>query len=218
MTAILLLFLAISPIAFQDAKPPVTAPAKESYDAMVQRVRGGDLSVDFYQLRLAYFEADQCDFDKDAEAAMFAALTHKEFAKAAELSDKILAKNFVEMDAHYVALMANRELGRKELELFHQNVLTGLVKSFVVRGKGESKETAIPVVDVHEEYEYLRFARLFPGQQSLINDKGHSYDKLVASDPKAKSDVTIYFDIDLPQNKMAKLFSDGDKKSKKKKK
>jgi hypothetical protein len=131
---------------------------------------------------------------------MFAALKAKEYEQALAPAEQILAKNFVELNAHFVAYVANRELVRTEKATFHKFMFDGLMKSITGSGDGKSAETAFVVISTDEEYVVLNFLGLRPAGQSLINQNGHSYDRMAANDSRANEAVVYFFNIDKPFN------------------
>jgi len=60
--------------------------------------------------------------------------------------------------------------------------------------------TAFVVISTDEEYALFNYLGLRPTDQALIKDKGHSYDKMTALDPKTNQSVVYYFNIDKPFN------------------
>lgn len=178
-------------------------PSRTSYAALLERAKKNDTTVDFKDLRLAYTETPEYSpygGDRDARQKMFASLRAKEYEQALEPAEKILGKNFVELNAHFVAHVANRELGRADKAAFHKFMFDGLMKSITGPGDGKTAETAFVVISTDEEYVVLNFLGLRPAGQSLINQNGHSYDRMAANDPKTNETVVYFFNIDKPFN------------------
>jgi hypothetical protein len=131
---------------------------------------------------------------------MFAALNAKEYEQSLEPAGKILAKNYVDLNAHFVSYVANRELGRTERATFHKFMFDGLMKSITGHGDGKTPETAFVVISTDEEYVLFNFLGLRPAGQSLVNQDGHSYDRMAANDPKTNESLVYFFNIDKPFN------------------
>jgi uncharacterized protein DUF4919 len=172
-----------------------------AYDALLKRVKDGDKTVDFKELRMAY--ADSSHYspyggDGDAEKAMFAALNSEKWDEALSQSSKILEENYVNIDAHVVADIANRKKGDTEKADFHTFVAKGLIHSITSSGDGKSTDKAFVVISTDEEYTLLRLLGLRPMGQALLNENGHSFDKLTAVDPKTDDKYEFYFNIDKP--------------------
>ena len=180
--------------------------SKESptYEALVEKVKSGDKSVDYKQLRLAYAASANSRPDTDSQKkAMTAALNSKNYPEALKNAEVVLASDFVDMDAHFAAYVAQRELNNAEQADFHKFVLRGLLDSIAHSGDGKSEKTAYQVIEVHEEYIVLRFMGLMPSTQSLSQKDGHSYDVMETVDPKTKEKVTLYFNVDIPMERLS---------------
>ncbi len=59
-------------------------------------------------------------------------------------------------------------------------------------------------VATDEEYALFNVLGLRAVSQSLVHDKGHSYDKMDAIDRKTNQTTTFYFNIDIPFNWLGK--------------
>lgn len=185
------------------AKSLAQAPSKTVYATLLERAKKSDATVDFKELRLAYTETPEYSpygGDREARRNMFASLNAKEYEQALEPAGKILAKNFVDLNAHFVSYVANRELGRSEKATFHKFMFDGLMKSITGHGDGKTAEAAFVVISTDEEYIFFNFVGLRPAGQSLVNQNGHSYDRMMANDPKTNEAVVYFFNIDKPFN------------------
>lgn len=187
----------------QEPKKPVQNSPKTSYSDLLARVKKGDSTVDFKELRLSY--ADTSEYnpygnDRDTRLKMFAALKAKEFQQAVESAEKILANNFVELNAHFAAYVGNRELGHADKATFHKFMFDGLIKSITGSGDGHSPETAFIVISTDEEYVLFNYLGLRAAEQSLITQNGHSFDRMTATNPKTNETMVYFFNIDKPFN------------------
>jgi hypothetical protein len=193
-----LLLLAGIQTAFADDEPK----DKSSYEALVERAKSGDKTVDFKELRLQYAASPGFHHGPDTDSqkkAMMAALNSKDFTGALKNADVVLASDYVDMDAHFVEYIANRELKAVDQAGLHKFVLQGLLKSVTDSGDGKTPETAFQVIEVHEEYVVLRFMGVgMPWSQSLLRKNDHSYDLIKFEDPASKQEITVYFNVDIP--------------------
>jgi hypothetical protein len=204
--AFLILVVGAMPgFGFDQEQPKSASPAtaKPTYAALLERATQSDATVDFKELRMAFTETpDYSPYggDREARRNMFAALNAKEYEQALEPAGKILAKNYVDLNAHFVSYVANRELGRTERATFHKFMFDGLMKSITGHGDGKTPETAFVVISTDEEYVLFNFLGLRPAGQSLVNQDGHSYDRMAANDPKTNESLVYFFNIDKPFN------------------
>jgi hypothetical protein len=192
---------------FLTALPQNQAPDK--YQTLLARLKQGDMTVDFLELRRAYADSPKFTDGSDPEEskAMFSAFNKGDFDQALEHSKKILEKYYLDIEAHQIAYLAYRELHIQEEAEFHHKIARGLIQAIFQTGDGKSRETAWEVLSTHEEYVILHVLGLMPGSQSLIRAGKHSFDELEANDPKTGQKVTLYFNIDKPMEYLHKILS-----------
>src|SRR5579871_4808870 len=107
------------------------------YARLVARVKTGDMTVDFKQMRFAYVDSPEYKAAKntDAEAeAMIDAVNAGDFPTAIKNADTVLANDFVDLDAHFAEYIAHRELHHDAESKFHKDVFDGLLKSITNSG------------------------------------------------------------------------------------
>jgi len=138
--------------------------------------------------------------DKDSRKQMFAALQARKYDKVLENAQKILAGNYMDINGHFGAMVAHRELGHIDQAAYHRFVCEGLINSIKTSGDGKSTDTAFVVISTDEEYVLFNWLGLRPTGQVLVNEKGHNYDKMTVVDPKTNQTLTFYFNIDKPFN------------------
>mgnify|MGYP001178136741 CR=1 FL=1 len=180
---------------------------RQSYEALMARVKGGDPTVDFKALRIAYTETSLYNpygGDNEAHQAMFDALKNKQFEKAIEHATAILNKNYVDIDAHFVCRIAYREMKNMERHREHHLITKGLIDSILGSGDGMAPETAFVVINTGEEYIILNVLGFKAQKQSLMESNGPKYDRMEAIDPKTNQKVELYFNVDLPYNWLSK--------------
>src|SRR5947209_17228756 len=167
-----------SPPAPAAASQKPDAPDKSkndaAYDALLKRVKDGDKTVDFKELRMAY--ADSSHYSpygghSDAQKAMFAAMRASQWDEALKQSAKILEKNYVDINAHFGAFVANHEKRVADKADFHKFVVNGLIKSITDSGDGKSTDKAFVVISTDEEYALLNFLGLRPMGQALRSEE-----------------------------------------------
>lgn len=90
-----------------------SAPSKKpTYEATVEKIKAGDNSVDFRELRMAYVGSETRNRSKDTDPqkkAMNQALRDKDYEKTIKIAEEVLRENFVDMDAQYAEYVAYRE-------------------------------------------------------------------------------------------------------------
>jgi hypothetical protein len=176
------------------------ADQTSEYATLLAKVTAGDTAIDFAKLRLSWVDSPEYKQAKDTsdqEHAMQTALAQKNYAEALKNAQTVLAQNYVNMDAHFVAYIANKELGAADKAEFERAVFHGLVSSILNSGDGKSTAKAWLVINTHEEYVVLRVLGYRPGQQSLLNKDGHAYDEMKVKNVDDGTEATFYFNIDI---------------------
>jgi hypothetical protein len=179
---------------------PKSSPAeKRKYESLLEKVKKGDRTVDFTELRLAFFESSNYNPYSPmlTYRPLWGALAQNNYAEAIKIAQSVFEKNFIEVNANMVAHIAYRETGDTERAAFHRFMADGLLASIKSTKDGKTPETAFEVISVSEEYGLMRSLELRPIRQSLIENKGHYLDALVVLD-KANQQSTVYFNIDKP--------------------
>jgi tetratricopeptide (TPR) repeat protein len=93
------------------------------------------------------------------------------------------------------------------------------INAILATGDGKSTQSAWVVISVRDEYVVLGYLGLTTSSQALLNDNGHSFDRMNCANEN-KDEFSFYFNIDKPFSSMAgslKDKKDNKKKSKVKK-
>lgn len=200
--AFLILIFVVSVSAQTPQATPKPAEKQSNYDVLLEKVKQKDPSVNFTELRQAFYEST--NYNPYAPMMTYrplnAAIAQKNYEEALKIAESVFAKNFVEVNAHIAAQIAYQETGNAEKAQFHKFMVDGLLNSIKSSKDGKSKETAFEVISINEEYGLIRSLGLRPIKQALVQDKGHSYDALTVVDPQTNQESIIYFNIDKPFN------------------
>jgi hypothetical protein len=196
------MLLALSLFAVVALTPAVGAQNQPSeYATLLASLKDGKTDINCARLRLSYMDSPEYKAAKDtseAEKAMFEELDKKDYSAALKDAETVLDSDYVNINAHYVALLANRELGATDKAAFHRTVFGRLIDSILNSGDGKSIEKAWVVINVHEEYVVLRVLGFSPSQQSLVQKDGHAYDVMKVKNAKDGTEQTFYFNVDIP--------------------
>jgi hypothetical protein len=159
---------------------------------------GGDQPVDWAALRFAYADSAEFDLSGDrsdtARKAMFAAINTGDDKAALVQARLILDPDFVDIDAHVAADLADQHLGDAPGAQREHDIALGLLRS-IRTGDGSTPKTAFTVISVGEEYATMRAFDLKVTGQALIQAAGHSYDRLDTLDSDGKT-RSFFFLID----------------------
>lgn len=152
-------------------------------------------TIDFVKFRYSYILArDESDIvvTEELEEELKQAVKAEDKQKALNLCNEILEKDYTDIYAH---VMRNYlyKLDGKDVS-FYQAYVGKVMDSLFTSGDGRTPQTAFLLFQVKEEYEVLKFLRLQPRKQSLIEDGGKYFDLLTATDEKGNKHE-IYFNI-----------------------
>ena len=182
--------------------------AQAEFDALVIRVKQSEPSVDFLQLRRLYSESDRyVPYRDDAEESMIIAAQAAEHETALKIARDILARDYLNIEAHFAGAVSCSALGDTACATHHAYVARGMIESILASGDGKSPATAFVVVKVPEEYALLRVLQARRQSQSLMrSDDGHAYDVLTVHDERTDQENRIYFNVDIALAGTARVF------------
>ena len=172
----------------------------QDYADQLAKLKGGDTNIDYTALRMGFVETEDYSYsgtDKAELEKMYKPYNDKKYKDALKQAEKILEKNYVEANAHYVAYNSATELKDEKKAEFHKAVLLGLLSSIKNGNDGLSAEKPFKVITIDEEYTMLRFLGYQRGGQALQNFGGHQFDVLTATNAKTSQQVKFYFNIDV---------------------
>jgi hypothetical protein len=196
----------------QPAPAPDKAPSpQQEYQALLERVKKSDASVDFARMRQLQTQLDDYEpYGVDVEESPFKVLASGNAEKAQAVAEQVLAASYLDLEAHTVAARIAEKRGDKAAAAHHQYVVQGVIDSILKSGDGKTLGTAYVVITVSEEYATMGHLGLRVAGQSLLHDDaGHSYDLLKGVDPESRATQEVYFNIDSIMGAADKMFSPG---------
>jgi hypothetical protein len=205
ISAFCLLTALLSPLqAAEDRVPP-----RQEFQALLERVKKSDASVDFAKMRQLQTRLDDYSPYGDAEDHPFTLLKAGNVEGAQALADRMLAANYLDLEAHFAAAEIAEKRKDEAAAAHHRYVIQGVLDSILKSGDGKSTQTAYVVVAISEEYALMGHFGLRVAGQSLINDDdGHSYDLLRGVDAEGKPGREVYFNIDALMGALSKELSE----------
>ena len=182
--------------------PPSSIPDASPYGQLVDRLKAGDRTVDFTELRMAFthtpaYRGMMMGFYQ----ALWRTLNSSDFEAAIRLAENVLRQNYAEPNAHMVAARAHRELGHSEQAEFYQFVVDGLIRSITSKGDGTTAESAYQVIDISEEYALFRSMNVSVKSQSMVGPPVSGrpiVDRVVVVDGRTSEERVIFFSVDNP--------------------
>ena len=181
-----------------------------SYTELLKKLQTGGTNVDYKALRTAFTETKEYSYsglDKDVRNKMFKSLNDKKYKDSLKQAEKILEKNYLEINAHYVAYVSNRELKDDKKAEFHKTVMVNLLEAIRGGNDGLSAKTAFMPITIDEEYTLMNFLGYKHNSQSLQSIDGHQFDVLEVVDSKTNQTKKLYFNIDVIWKAETAIFS-----------
>ena len=181
------------------ATPSLVPQDGDEFAKFVERAESGATDIDFLAMRNAWVQsATYLRVSKSTEQLaalrkpMFEALD-KDPGAARDYARKILAINYIDLDAQMVMKQTCQKLGDKDCYDRYHYVEIGLLKSIAGSGDGRSCATAWEVVSVDEEYFILNVMG-FRLDRQLGPGPGGMCDTMIGTQD-GKS-VTYYFGVE----------------------
>lgn len=208
LPAVCLVLLAVQAVA-QPAPAPAPTPEQE-FQALLERVKKSDASVDFARMRQLQARLDSyAPYGPDVEEHPLALLAGGNVEGAKLLAKQILAVSYLDMEAHTAAARVAEKQGDKTAAAHHRYVVDGVLDSILKSGDGKTAGTAYVVITISEEYALMAHLGFQVAGQSLLNDDaGHSYDLLRGVNPETRATQEVYFNIDALMGALGKELSE----------
>jgi hypothetical protein len=191
----------------QTAAPPAPA-APSAYAALLEQAKRGDPALDFAALRYAYAETPSyVPYGgplAPVRRAMFANFKVQDCDEAVADADRILAIEYVNIDAHFVQEQCARHRGDLKRATEARLMVNGLIRSILNSGNGHKPESAFIVISVAEEYSLTGLLGYSVGKQSLEHAGQSSFDRLELKRPEGDGTDIVFFNIDRPLAWLAK--------------
>ena len=175
------------------------------YPELLRRFQAADTTLSLEQIRHFYYgTATRPDYDPykmakiDALREAFEKDTpnKEDWEKAANEIDKELETDPTNIRFHlYKHIIYSNLYGQdSEKAVDAHNQVVMLLSAVTSTGDGSSKETAFHVISVADEYGIMDIFGLSPTMQSLVEDKGQSYDVMELKENKYGLE-SMYFNI-----------------------
>lgn len=175
------------------------------YPELLRRFQAADTTLSLEQLRHFYYgAATRSDYDPykmakiDALREAFEKDTpnKEDWEKAANEIDKELETDPTNIRFHlYKHIVYSNLYGQdSEKAATAHNQVVMLLSAVTSTGDGSSKESAYHVINVSDEYGIMDIFGLSPTMQSLVEDKGQSYDVMELKENKYGLE-SMYFNI-----------------------
>lgn len=174
-----------------------------TYQELVKRVRGGDLTMNFHSLRLSCIKSTNCQPRGSTSelADLNRASNNRDWGQVVEIAERLIDQGFVNAEAHASVVKAYTELHEPTKAKFHLDVTMALMHSILDNRDGKTKETAFEVISDREEYFTLTALGLPYSGAAVVADYsvtegGHTYQRWEVRNPKTGQNQVVFFNTD----------------------
>ncbi len=201
LTTLLLLFVA--PARAADIDPTSKEYRQQEaalYADLVAKVMGGDTSIDFTALRLAYPYTDDWDpylaRTTQLVTDSFAAMTANDCVTALAKSEAELKIDFTAISIHAIRAECFMRAGNQKQADLASAIGHALGQSLRGNFDGKSTDTAYVVISMREENFLVQAVGLRATSQALVRGKdGHFYDLISGTPAQRDAPASVYFDV-----------------------
>jgi hypothetical protein len=179
---------------------PDTEVQAYRYDKQVQQYIDGTEKPDLAVLRDEYVTTEYYrPWDTTGVLQQMKTSDEKrDWISVAKLAEQNVSRYFVNIEFHYLAMKANKNLGNNDKYLWHRKMLYDIVQEIMSRGNGKSLETAYRVISVSEEFVIMNFLGLRYSDQLAFPFEGHYYEQFLVEPNEFYNGRQIYFNVDIP--------------------
>lgn len=185
--------------AAPDLRPAQDIDAwKKEFDTGIERLKQGDATVDVRRLRMLATELPgyRPDARGASATAMIEAIQRGEMQQVLDLALTDLGVDYLDIDAHLVAVVASQALGDAPAAAHHEFVVRRILESMTSAGDGSTPAQAFSVITIREQDALLRVLGLQVTSQTDEDADKHFFDVLVVLDRKTNAERRVYFNID----------------------
>lgn len=181
------------------------------YPELLRRFQEADTTLSLEQLRHFYYgtatRPEYNPYQFDLSKALNEALEQKDLQQAKSIIDRQLAKDPTNLKFYMQKMMVNIDLYGRESEeannAFFQVYM--LLSAILSSGDGKTKESAIYVINIADEYALMYRFGVTPTSQSLVRENGQSYDRMELTNNE-KGLKVLYFNVTIMEESLKKLF------------
>ena len=181
------------------------------YPELLRRFQAADTTLSLDQVRHFYYgAATKSDYNPYKFSLLHElneALGKGDLQEAAGIIDRQLTDDPTNLQFYEQKMMLQiKQYGRDSKEAdnaFYQVFM--LSSAILSSGDGLSKESAIHVISIDDEYAILNMYGLSPKMQSLIEEEGQKYDKMDL-DPNKYGWESLYFNTSIMATALKKMF------------
>jgi hypothetical protein len=188
----------IFPFAFLLAIAAQPAPLPHlPLDQALAHLRAGTIDFDLVAMRDDYSAPEDYHagtwMDRDEAAT---ALDQGRHAEALKMAEAALTDYPLDSDVWAVKAEAEKAAGDQAAFDRDMRIAVELLRAIERTGDGKSAASAWHVISVAEEYELMAVKGYKVGNQALVQQDGHTFDRLEVTDQSSGETSSVWFNID----------------------
>ena len=183
----------------ESGSPTLRAQSQSEYRMLLEEARQLSFTLDFDRLRKAYVESSEYNpyggVKLKGLPEAYSSVEQADFNNCMRNVDKVLAYNYMSLEAHMIGVLCSGQAGDFEREDLHRYMVEGLMTSIENSGDGKSQESAFQTISTSELRGFVRLKGLQVLDQSIVYDNKGIYDKMQVRDPESGEEYPLFFNV-----------------------
>lgn len=174
--------------------------AEESeYRQLLAEAQQLSFTLDFNALRRAFVASPEYNPYGGVKLTglpeAYSAVEKGEFGECLEYVDRVLAGNYMSLEAHMIGVVCSGQAAKFEREDRHRYMVEGLMSSIESSGDGRTQDSAYQTISTSELRGFVRLKGLQVLDQDIVYDREGIYDKMRVRDPESGEEYPLFFDV-----------------------
>ncbi|WP_237060794.1 DUF4919 domain-containing protein [Microbulbifer sediminum] len=182
-----------------DAGAAAPSMPMTEYQRLLAEAKNLSFTLDFNALRRAYVESPHYNphggVRLEGLPEAYSAVEKAEFDDCLAHVDRVLAGNYMSLEAHMIGVLCSGRSADFAREDRHRYMVEGLMEAIESSGDGLSQESAFHTITTSELRGYVRLKGLQVLDQSIVYDRQGVYDKMQVRDPESGAEYDLYFNV-----------------------
>ncbi|WGL17355.1 DUF4919 domain-containing protein [Microbulbifer bruguierae] len=182
-----------------DSGVPLRQQNKSEYRQLLDEALQLSFTLDFDRLRKAYVRSPEYNpyggVKLEGLSEAYSSVENADFDGCLRNLDKVLAYNYMSLEAHMIGVVCSGQAGDFEREDQHRYMVEGLMTSIENSGDGKTQASAFQTISTSELRGFVRLKGLQVLDQSIVYDKQGIYDKMQVRDPESGQEYPLFFNV-----------------------
>jgi hypothetical protein len=169
------------------------------YRRLLAEAHDLSFTLDFDELRRAFTESSEYNprggGKLEGLAEAYSSVEKAEFDQCLNHVDRVLAKNYMSLEAHMIGVLCSGQQADFNREDKHRYMVEGLMESIEGSGDGMSERSAYRTISTSELRGFVRLKGLQVLDQSIVYDDRGIYDKMQVRDPESGDEYPLFFNV-----------------------